>query len=363
MELHTINHVSKTYGISTRMLRYYEEIGLISSRRKADYAYRVYDEAALSRLEQIIALRKLRVPMKHITVILGDWQTAAAVDIFLENIRGLDAEIKTLNTIRDVLIRLANEFRQSGGIPGLADSSVFSIIKTLSFPKNLIKEKSTMENQQTEVRTMVFGKHLWRILEEKDGKALIFAANVIRRRDFHSDLIDITWEHSEMRQYLNGAFYQTFTAKGQSRILETQVSDRDNPWTGTKWGNGTTDKVFLLSYDEVIRYLGDSGDMKNHVGWHWGHVEGVGSVAVKGGAEFINDQHNEARKAVDVDNKTAWWWLRSPGGSGQHTADSVGGIGEIFMCGDDVFNHPHRDEFGNGGVRPTMWIKLQPEEV
>ena len=38
MELYTINQVSKLYGISTRMLYYYEKIGLISSLRKSEYA-------------------------------------------------------------------------------------------------------------------------------------------------------------------------------------------------------------------------------------------------------------------------------------------------------------------------------------
>ncbi|NLV37000.1 MAG: MerR family DNA-binding transcriptional regulator, partial [Clostridiaceae bacterium] len=43
MELQTISQVSRDYGISTRMLRYYEQAGLILSLRKDDYAYRVYD--------------------------------------------------------------------------------------------------------------------------------------------------------------------------------------------------------------------------------------------------------------------------------------------------------------------------------
>lgn len=38
-------------GISTRMLRYYEQIGLIKSFRREGYAYRVYDEEAISKIE------------------------------------------------------------------------------------------------------------------------------------------------------------------------------------------------------------------------------------------------------------------------------------------------------------------------
>ena len=70
MELRTISQVSRDYGITARMLRYYEQVGLIQSQRKDDYAYRVYDKAALIRLRQVIVLRKLRVPVKQIVSIL-----------------------------------------------------------------------------------------------------------------------------------------------------------------------------------------------------------------------------------------------------------------------------------------------------
>lgn len=54
MELKTIREVSLDYGVSRRMLCYYEEIGLIKSSSKDDYAYRVYDENAIQWLQQII---------------------------------------------------------------------------------------------------------------------------------------------------------------------------------------------------------------------------------------------------------------------------------------------------------------------
>jgi len=38
MELQTISQVSKSFGISTRTLRYYEQLGLIKSIKKEDYA-------------------------------------------------------------------------------------------------------------------------------------------------------------------------------------------------------------------------------------------------------------------------------------------------------------------------------------
>lgn len=53
-QMQTISTVSKNLGTSSRMLRYYEQIGLIESQRVEDYAYRVYDEQAIRRLRQII---------------------------------------------------------------------------------------------------------------------------------------------------------------------------------------------------------------------------------------------------------------------------------------------------------------------
>ena len=116
MELYTINQVSKLYGISTRMLYYYEKIGLISSLRKSEYAYRVYDETALLRLQQILILRKLRIPMKQIHIILNNAQTTEAIDLFVHNIQELEEEIKTLAIIRDALSHLVKELKQSSSI-------------------------------------------------------------------------------------------------------------------------------------------------------------------------------------------------------------------------------------------------------
>ena len=40
----TISQLSKEFGISTRMLRHYEKMGLLSSQRIDGYVYRVYDK-------------------------------------------------------------------------------------------------------------------------------------------------------------------------------------------------------------------------------------------------------------------------------------------------------------------------------
>ena len=150
MDLQTISQVSRDYGISTRMLRYYEQVGLIQSLRKEDYAYRVYDENAMNRLRQIVVLRKLRVPVKQIISILNNYDAAEAVEIFRQNISEIDSEITALSTVKSILTRFVEEINNKAGVnlKLLGDEAVFSVISSLSFSDNQIKE--TKENLSME---------------------------------------------------------------------------------------------------------------------------------------------------------------------------------------------------------------------
>ncbi len=138
----TITQVSKNLGISTRMLRYYEQVGLIQSQRRENYAFRVYDENALNRLQQIIVLRKLRVPVKHIISILNNQDAATTVEIFKENISKIDSEITTLSTIKSIMIRFVEEINEKVDVrlKLLTDDALLSVIGSLTFSDNQIRE-------------------------------------------------------------------------------------------------------------------------------------------------------------------------------------------------------------------------------
>lgn len=142
MELQTISQVSRDYDISTRMLRYYEQAGLIQSQRKEGYAYRVYDEGAINRLRQIIVLRKLRVPVKQIVSILNNSDAVETVEIFRQNISEIDGEITALSTVKSILMRFVEEINEKADVnlKLLGDEAVFDIISSLSFSDNQIKE-------------------------------------------------------------------------------------------------------------------------------------------------------------------------------------------------------------------------------
>lgn len=148
MELQTISQVSREYGISPRMMRYYEQTGLIESKRRDGYAYRVYDDDTITRLRQIILLRKLRVSVKQIASIFGNSSAAETVEIFRRNIEQLDVEITALSTVRNILAHFVEEISEKADIrlKLLADEAMFSMITSLSFSNNKIKEDLSLES-------------------------------------------------------------------------------------------------------------------------------------------------------------------------------------------------------------------------
>ena len=147
MYLTTISEISKKLSISTRTLRYYEQIGLIESVKKDDYAYRTYDEAAVIRLQQILVLRKLRLPLKQIALILKSENTVAIIDAFQQNLAEVDDEITALSTIRDIInsfiSRLKESIHQDIKVILLDDTTLLEAVDALTVQKIPLKEEKT----------------------------------------------------------------------------------------------------------------------------------------------------------------------------------------------------------------------------
>lgn len=64
MNLIKITDLTNNLGISSRSLRYYEQMGLIKSVRPEFEKYRFFDAENIERLKQIIILRKMQIPIK-----------------------------------------------------------------------------------------------------------------------------------------------------------------------------------------------------------------------------------------------------------------------------------------------------------
>ena len=113
---------------------------------------------------------------------------------------------------------------------------------------------------------------VWRVLEVRDGTALLLSHAAIECEPFQSDLRDVSWQNCTLRSWLNGyeaqanvsaadysgageSFLDTaFSAEEREAILETAVRNEPNYYFGMDSGTGTTDRIFLLAESELFIY-------------------------------------------------------------------------------------------------------------
>ncbi len=192
-----------------------------------------------------------------------------------------------------------------------------------------------------------FGDYIWRILDIHNNMALVITEYIIEQRAYHDAYKDITWADCSVRKYLNGEFYDKFTAIEQSRIIPVLNKNPGNQWYGSKGGADTQDSIFLLSIEEAVcQYFGDSSSnlynrRKNQRYW------------------FERKDENNSKRIARLEGEewSTWWWLRSPGRVNVK-AVYIHGNGDIGIQGNNILKGNISDGFCAGGVRPAMWLKL-----
>lgn len=94
----TVHEVSELSGVSIRTLQYYDRIGLLSPADRTEAGYRLYDNAALEKLQQILLFRELQFPLKEIMEIVNrtDFDRSRALEQQIELLRLKKEHIENL---------------------------------------------------------------------------------------------------------------------------------------------------------------------------------------------------------------------------------------------------------------------------
>ena len=92
----TVKEVSNLTGVSIRTLQYYDKIGLLYPAHRTQAGYRLYDDAALERLWEILVYRAMGLDLKEIKYLLtlSEKQQKQYLE---KKIRGLRQQIRQLN--------------------------------------------------------------------------------------------------------------------------------------------------------------------------------------------------------------------------------------------------------------------------
>ncbi|MDD6320349.1 MAG: MerR family transcriptional regulator [Oscillospiraceae bacterium] len=129
----TVNEVSKLTGVSVRTLQYYDKIGLLHPAEYTESGYRLYNEANLERLQQILLFRELEFSLKEISAIIDSPD--------FDKDRALEQQIQLLTLKREHLDNLITFARgiQLGG-KNIMDFTPFDTEKIDEYAKQA-KEK------------------------------------------------------------------------------------------------------------------------------------------------------------------------------------------------------------------------------
>lgn len=107
-----IGQASKRTGVSQRMIRHYEAIGLIPKAARRESGYRDYDERDVHTLRFIRRARDLGFPIEEIRTLLALWQDRARASadvksLALARAAELERKIRELEEMRSSLLDLA----------------------------------------------------------------------------------------------------------------------------------------------------------------------------------------------------------------------------------------------------------------
>ena len=93
----------------------------------------------------------------------------------------------------------------------------------------------------------------WRVLRIDGSVAMLLADRMPDVCPFNDEAVDVCWEQSSLRRWLNGEFLdRAFSANEQTAILTTDLENAPNYYFGTSSGTATRDRVFLLSEKEIF---------------------------------------------------------------------------------------------------------------
>lgn len=113
---YTVNALSRMAGVSKRTLHYYDEIGLLLPKRKSSNGYRIYGQAEVDRLQQILFFRNLEMPLEEIKQILDnpEFDSIAALKEHQQQLLARKAQLEQLlETIDKTLASKRGEIKMT----------------------------------------------------------------------------------------------------------------------------------------------------------------------------------------------------------------------------------------------------------
>ncbi len=171
----------------------------------------------------------------------------------------------------------------------------------------------------------------WRVIDKReDGTIILTSREALDSRPFDDDNIDLTWERSGIRAWLNDEFFnEAFSPEEREMFVSVRNENKGNPKYGTPGCDDTYDKVFLLSLDEVVKYFMPEDPFNNEL-------------------KLYPTKYAKAQGITLSRGVSCFWWLRTPGENVAHCSNMV------TVMSDGTINLHGGYPYDKLGVRPVI---------
>ena len=117
-----IGQAAQVSGLSTKAIRYYEDLGLVVPERDSNNDYRVYSSRDVERLQFLHRVRSLGLGLDQCRELLAIYadperRCARVKALVAEKIALLDQQLSSLSALRETLLGVANECSAGGNSP------------------------------------------------------------------------------------------------------------------------------------------------------------------------------------------------------------------------------------------------------
>lgn len=206
---YTVQKLSKLAGVTTRTLRYYDEIGILKPTRINSSGYRIYGHEEVNKLQQILFYRELGVSLEDIKEIITS-PNFDSTNALKEHREKLLAKKNQL----DILI--ANVDKTIAEVEGriiMSDKEKFQ-----GFKEKLIKDNE--EKYGTEIR-------------EKYGDSAVNASN----EKFRNMTKEQYSEYEKLGKEVIETLKAAFTTNDPASVLAQKAADLHRTWLSYTWNN------------------------------------------------------------------------------------------------------------------------------
>lgn len=106
----SVGKLGKMFGVSRTTLLYYDSIGLLRPSGRSSAGYRLYEDADVERLRQILIFREIGTSLGDINVLLcaDDFDISAHL---LKRLKDLNNQIEVVKTQQNIIVKLLKNFK------------------------------------------------------------------------------------------------------------------------------------------------------------------------------------------------------------------------------------------------------------